>query len=160
MTKPPLSRRAARDAGYTLLEALVVLTIVSLASAIIFSRAQSGAGRLSLAGEARELTAVLREAQTGALRLNRDVAVTFSADATQYASDLSDAPHRLSAGRLAVTASVHRTQAEDSVVTFHRDGRASGADIMLHDAQRGYVIRIDPATGAVSVESMHAPAPD
>lgn len=159
MTARPICPRLAQSAGYTLLEALVVLTIISLASAVIFSRVQSNGGALGLAGEARALTATLREAQTSALRLNRDVAVAFSEDGTLYLSELSEGPNRLSAGRLSVSGGEQRPATGERVIVFHRDGRASPATLALRSEARGYLIRIDGATGAVRVERANDLAP-
>jgi len=69
--------RATRDRGFTLIEAAVVMAIVSILATLAYSYLGAARPRAQLADAAAELQAILFRARQEALARGRDVAVVF-----------------------------------------------------------------------------------
>jgi len=122
----------------TLLEALVVVAITALLSALAFPmfHAQSDAAHLKSGSHA--LVADLRRARAAAILLDRPVTLTPVPDGWSWdgGADHLDARLRLTA---------------QQPVTFYPDGSATAADLTLGAAGNAAHVAVDPTTGHVSL---------
>lgn len=129
-----------RQAGFTLLEALVVVAIVGMLSAIIAPNMSASLDILSLRESAGVLQADLRTARATALRTGSRVIVAPLPDGRGY--DWVGGTRRFPAGT-AVRMS--------GQLTFMPDGSILPADISLSSGGRRMQVSMDTITGAIKV---------
>lgn len=133
---------SARDAGFTLLEALVVVTIAAAISALLFPNVQRTLDVLSLRQSASVFTGRLRAARAQAIRQDQPVWVAATADGKAYGWR-DGAPQQLPG---AVTVGF----AGQRPVVFHPDGSSSGGQAVMAAGSRRIPIQVDAANGAVA----------
>ncbi len=146
--------RGSRKRGFTLLELLVVLLIVSLLVAVVpplFSGAVPGA-RLKAA--AHDLGAALRLARNQSITRDMETQVHLNLEAPAYA--IGEQPARaLPAGvelEVASVAGQDTVQATQHVVRFFADGSSDGAIITLSKGERSYRLHLGWLTGRLTIE--------
>lgn len=113
--------------GFTLVELLVVLLILSLllvAVPIAYDRVLPG---LQLRSEAQEIARILREARTLAIQENRDVTVSIDVEERSLGTAGHGAGHRISAWRRhrIVVATSRTLSSMARVSTVPKDASAS-----------------------------------
>jgi general secretion pathway protein H len=77
----PAARRRRGEAGYTLLELLVVITVAGLLTAAFAGNVFSGRETIELRAAAQDLTALLKRSRGAALANNREAAVFVDVEA-------------------------------------------------------------------------------
>lgn len=134
--------RAARphpEAGFTLLEALVILAIMGLAAGISFPAVSAAFRYQDFLDGATRFEAALRSARAEAMR--RGVSVRFSVSSDQRgfaAGAVTDRlPERL------------RGTPRAGGITFYPDGTASGGELAVEDGVRQRRWRVRPTTGLI-----------
>lgn len=143
--------RASR--GYTLLELLVVLTVMGLVLAsvpMIVATARPGpAARVA----AEELAAALRLARGEAIGRYAPATVLLDVERRIYRD--ADGKERALAEDLDlkfVTARSELVGTEAGQIRFYPDGSATGGRITITDGGRSYIVNVDWLTGSVDVE--------
>lgn len=128
--------------GYTLIEALVVVAITTMAAMIGFPRMQQALLTLSERQTATVIGEVLRQARADAML--RDEPVIFVVDAHAYGE--GEAGIRTPPG---VTLSAR--QAPGGRIAFYGDGSSSGGQVIVHAT--GGIIRLTvaPLGGSVAL---------
>lgn len=143
-----------RKRGFTLLELLVVLLIVSLLVGLVpplFSGAVPGA-RLKAA--VRDLAVALRLARNQAITHDLETQVHINLEAPAYTIG-RQAPRALPTGvQLKVDSGPgqHAPPAGHRVLRFFPDGSSSGAVITLSSGKRGYRLHLGWLTGRITIE--------
>jgi general secretion pathway protein H len=128
-----------RDSGFTLIELMIVLAIVSLVTALtlpLFGARGSGA---ALAGATAELRAALTAARSTAIAESRDVA--FSGDARGYRID--GRPHAMAGGNAGLRVEIRG----GSRISFFPSGGSSGGRVVLYAANARREFEIEAVTG-------------
>jgi general secretion pathway protein H len=128
-----------RDAGVTLLEALVVIAVVALVAAIIAPNIETSLDLLSLRQSASVLQADLRVARATALRTSSKITVTERPDRHGY--DWIGGTRQFPP---AITLKM------SNPVIFMADGSLVPATISLSSRARQIPVVIDTTTGAVT----------
>lgn len=124
---PPTSRSRSADAGFTLLELLVVLALLALMSATVLPRFMAGTGPSARDWAARSAHE-LRAARQQAIIAARPVRVPIAADVARL---------RTLDGRAA------------DAILFFPDGGSSGGRITFELRGRQVLVVVDDLTGAV-----------
>ena len=178
---PPRNCRPAGERGFTLLEILLVLTLIALASALVVPNVGSLDAR-TYSVQLRQVNALLQYARRNAVISGLPVSArlygpSFPPDDAEIAS--ADEPAPSQRGRGQVAGLVRTPEArwesdgialsyEDSTerlteverfidVTFYPEGGSSGGTLIFSWDDRHTRILIDPFTGRISSEETHAP---
>ena len=154
MTAPRATSSVSSDAGYTLLELMAVLAIMSLAAALVLPRVGVGGEQLALRSAAIQLAAGLRAARTQAMSSSRETALIVDLAARRYWADGAVKARSLPRGIGVATGHSlgHAIATERAAVRFQPDGSASGGWIGLRSKTQAADITVDWLTGATRIE--------
>jgi general secretion pathway protein H len=128
------------QAGFTLLEMLVVIAIMGLISGIAFPNMVRALQRLPLLQARAALAANLVKARADSARLGQAVRVDFAEDGRAY---------RFESSEVALPAPV-TLRADTRSVVFFADGSSSGAQLRLTGRGKTVIVSVDPTTGVVA----------
>jgi general secretion pathway protein H len=134
---------ARADAGTTLIEALVVVTISTLVAVIGFPQLQQGLLGLAQNQTVALVAERLRETRAQALRLDRPVVFAVAADGRGYA--MSGSPVAGLPGGVSLTSQ------SGAGIAFFGDGSSSGGEILVSAGRRTVPVRVAPDAGAVAI---------
>jgi general secretion pathway protein H len=152
MTRVPPTR-AARDAGFTLIEVMAVMLIVAMVAGLAVTMTP-GTGRPGLEAVALQTAALFRRERLGAVLTARDRAVAVDGDSRAFVGDGGDRvaiPRDVRVDILGVDAQWSGRQA---VVQFQPDGASSGTVVKLSRAGAAYEIWVNWYTGRVSLKPL------
>jgi general secretion pathway protein H len=151
----PKSEMRAPDAGFTLLEALVVLVIVGLTISVALATGRSKEPNLQMLST--QLTTELNFARVSAISKNRSVAMVVDPNTRSLRSNLSPSGMRLpEAVRMTFLPMEGIGRADHSSrLVFFADGSSTGGAFKLSEGPRAVVVRVDWLSGAVTQESVH-----
>ena len=140
---------AAAQSGFTLIEMIVVLVVLSLTLGLAFGRGPILSPALNTGTAARQVAQTLRLARSRAIALDRPVRVSLDSVARAIRID-GTSPQALPRA-IALSASSF-TDEPIVAIRFAPDGSSSGARIVL--GERGFVRRVvvDWLTGRVSLD--------
>lgn len=136
--------RSRRVAGFTLIEILIVLTIVALAAAVVAPTLGAAVGFGQLRGEARAVVSGLREARAQAMTGGQRV--DFQVQGTQWR--VGEANRDVPSGvALSLDVPPAGISANGSFIRFFPDGRSTGGQVHLRRKDRVETIQVDWITG-------------
>ncbi|HLZ67811.1 MAG TPA: GspH/FimT family pseudopilin [Aliidongia sp.] len=143
---------ARSERGFTLIEMIVVLAILSLVLVMVAARGPLGLHTLTARAAANELASGFRQARARAVADNRPVAVSIDLAAHNWrigADRPTALPRDLNIAVLTVAGqTVGGTTAD---IRFLPDGSSTGGRVELKDGRRRMRIGIDWLNGRVSV---------
>jgi general secretion pathway protein H len=143
----------ARPNGFTLVELLVVLTVIGLIMALAPIAMYSAMPSLELRTTTRELAAALRSTRSAAIRDNREAALTLDVEAGWYRRDGRERQRKIDP-EIQLKLLTATIEAEDDSVgriRFFPDGTSTGGQITLARGEQTYYIVIDWLSGRVQV---------
>jgi prepilin-type N-terminal cleavage/methylation domain-containing protein len=153
----------ARDGGFTLIEVLVAISLMSVMMFIAISGWSSWARASEQAGTARELQSVMRRTQQSAVTEGRAMCVQIDVAANQYSvyrgacADASRTkiwgPMSADSSQVAFTAPDFPGPGTGTGVTFYARGTASSGSVKITraGATRVYTVSVEGLTGRVSL---------
>lgn len=136
------------EQGFSLLELIVALAILSLAAAAVVPLASPSGRSIEIDVAAREVAIALRAARSAAIYGNRETVFTIDAAAGRYWSDAAPSPKDLPA---TISAALGGERTVGSI-RFFPDGSAGGGTLVLRGSERAATIRIDALTGRASID--------
>jgi len=134
---------AHRAGGFTLIEILVVLTVLGLVSGIVAMAFPQRGGRLDVIAAADDVADALRLGR--AQSIDFGAPVSFSLDTDGHGYVLGRAHHDLPASVLAAMAG-------PAVIRFDRLGGANGGAVRIAGRGLAMQVKVDWLTGRVIVE--------
>jgi general secretion pathway protein H len=150
---PGMRAWATRQAGFTILEILVVLVIAGIAYTLIlgtpFGRASAG----DLKAAARTLASGLRTAQSTAMVTRRDALLTVDLESREFTVAGDANVHKLSEkiDLKLFTAQSEVASERRGSIRFYPDGSSTGGRITVSSGERQYLVDVDWLTGRVSI---------
>jgi general secretion pathway protein H len=150
MTWPPDST-AARAAGFSLVEMIVVLVILGLALALIVTRGPQRSHALEISAAASEVAETLRLARARAIASNRPMRVVVDTTEKTLTTEGGAARALPAAYAMAVQTIAGAADERRAVIGFAPDGSSSGGRIALTLGPRRVWIDVDWLTGRVSI---------
>ncbi len=142
---------AKHSTGFTLIELVVVVTILGLAMALIAEHGPMRSATLDRAALVSDVTGGLREARAQAIAGNRPVRVEF--DVERHTWRVGDRPlKRLPANlKITVLTTIGEMQGEQVAgIRFEPDGSSTGGEIGFDDGRRKIAVTVDWLTGNVT----------
>jgi general secretion pathway protein H len=129
-----------REAGFTLVELMIVLAIMALMAAIALPRLIARGPTTAVSAAAEEVRAALGTARSAAIAEDRTVRVAGGDGFYR----VDGAPHAL------VSAAGVRVEAPRGGIAFFPSGGSSGGQIVLRGGGRSTALDIDSLTGRAS----------
>lgn len=141
----------APQAGFTLLELLVVLVILGLSAAVALPALTRGPGRADLARGAQEVAAALRAARALAITENRPARFTADTLSGRFAAE--GQPERSIPDGIGLSVTTVQGQAAGGVaaIRFFPDGSSTGGGVVLSRGALAFEVRVSWLTGAATV---------
>jgi general secretion pathway protein H len=141
------------EAGFTLLELIVVLALGAIIYAVILSAPLGRASSADLKASARTLASGLRQAQTMAMASRRDAVLTLDVESREYITSGETQPRRLPEN---IELKLYAAQSEVTSerrgsIRFYPDGSSTGGRITVFSGERKYLVDVDWLTGRVSI---------
>jgi general secretion pathway protein H len=153
------SRRVSplcRQAGFTLVEMLVVVAIMGFAFGLVVTRGPMRSPTLEMQSAVNEVAQGLRLARTKAIATNSTARLTVDLDRHNFRIDNDTATKLPPSLTIAMTAVSDETVGQRfAAIRFNGDGSASGGRIDLTNGSRHAQVGIDWLTGRISVTQPH-----
>jgi general secretion pathway protein H len=140
--------------GFSLLEILLVLVVLAIASALILPALIQPVGT-QLRTAAGSFAAGLRQARNDAVSTHRDVLFTVHLDAREFAIG-DGARRRRVPAQVALSVFTARSEVIDehsAAIRFFADGSSTGGRVTLSAGERRYHVDVDWMTGQVRVRA-------
>jgi general secretion pathway protein H len=146
-----MTRKRHSEAGYTLVEMLVVLALLGMATAVGLPYATSSGQVQRLDASASQLATLFRQAQTLAYVTNKNVKVSFERDSRKWRVNGSIPQLQLdqSLSVIAMTVEGQVNEKEISYQFFPTSG-SSGGRVVLAENENRVVIDLNWLTGVVT----------
>ena len=148
----PVVHVKAMTRGFTLLELLTVLVILSLVAAIVVPSLGGGA-KVELKAAARALASGLRQTRNAALNHNRSTTLSVDVDRREFQLPGEQRVRKLP-GRMEIvlyTARSEQLDGQRGAIRFFPDGSSTGGRITLSMNSLQYLVDVDWLTGRVIV---------
>ncbi|HYH17484.1 MAG TPA: GspH/FimT family pseudopilin [Azospirillum sp.] len=157
MARTPTSAfdRGGSDAGFTLLELLVALTLAGVLLALVPPALGRGSDAARLRGAATVMARTLALARSEAILTGRESAFVIDLDGRRFglagrAAEATFAP----SVRVELTVAARAVRGRTAAIPFHPDGSAGGGEIRLSNAAGSAVLRVDWLTGRVETTGL------
>ena len=151
--------RASRQAAFTLIELLLVMSIVALLLAMTPSLLQKAFPVLKLKAAARDMVQEIRYVQNAAIINGLVAEIRFDLDKGEYQSDLVNGGEvRALPSGLFLSQSdqpfQRRTDEGLARFVFYPDGSANGGAIILGNDRKRLAIRVDWLTSKIALDEV------
>lgn len=149
---PAITPRTACT-GVTLLELLIVLSIMAIVAALVIPMFGSGVSTAELKGAAREVAAGLRFARSEALATGQETRVTLDLAQRTFRIDRDARMHTLPQRIELKLFTAQRDLVGETVgaIRFYPDGGSNGGRVTLAAGERKYDVDVDWLTGRVAI---------
>lgn len=141
-----------RQAGFTLIEMIVVIAILTLAMTLIVGYRPPWSGGLGARGAAAELASAFRLARSEAI--SRDGPVSVVIDVASHRYRIGDGPERTFPPSLKVellTVTSERSAINAGEIRFNPDGSSTGGRVTIGNGSRTLAVGVDWLNGRVSI---------
>ncbi len=149
----PLRRSAARPRGVTLLELLIVLSIMGIVAAMVVPMLGGGVSTTELRSSARQMAAALRLARSEALSTRREHFVLLDLERRVFRVDTDTREITLprDVELKLFTAQSDLVSEKAGAIRFYPDGGSNGGRVTIAAGERKYEVDVDWLTGRVAI---------
>ncbi len=146
--------RRNKVAGFTLIEMLIVMTLMGLLMALVLPAISNMMPGVELHRSAVQLAAALRRARSDAVSGAREINIEIDQQQGEYGIEGGERRYKLGGRIRWMDSDFTAASALDDIrrVRFFPHGGSSGAAFALENDDRRYQIRVDWLTGAVAID--------
>lgn len=147
-----------RQRGFSLLEVIVVITIIGLAYVLLPKMVFSGVSGAELRANARAVATGLRIARDAAINTKREAVMSLDMENRQFTLPNNTKLHKLHE-QLDVklyTAQADLISEKVGTIRFFPDGSSNGGRVTVGTGERGFEIDVDWLTGHVTIKAKPA----
>lgn len=147
-----VTRKASAGSGFTMVELMVVLVIISLVAAVVVPRISAGWRRMEDREFLQEFVQTLKRGRL--IAMNSGQLIVFRIRPSERVYDIDMPPRRLIPENVDIYADQleRDPETQDHLVVFYPDGSLSGGDLeVVFDKQRSFLIAIHPLVGSIRV---------
>jgi len=151
--RPARSRRPRRVMGMTLLELLIVLSIMALIAAMVVPMFNGRVSNTELKSAAREVAAGLRFARSDAVATRHETRVVLDLEQRTFRIDRDARVHKLpkEVDLKLFTAQSDIVDGKTGAIRFFPDGGSNGGRVTIAAGERKYEVDVDWLTGRVAI---------
>jgi general secretion pathway protein H len=149
----PLRAMPGRHRGVTMLELLIVLTLMALIAAMVLPLFSGGVSGTDLKTAARDVAAGLRLARDRAIAQRSEALLELNLEARTFRVSPDAGSHRLPEKIDLKLYTAQRDLLNDKVgaIRFYPDGGSNGGRITLAAGEHKYDVDVDWLTGRVAI---------
>ena len=149
----PVKTPARREHGVTLLELIIVISLMAILTAVVIPMFGGGVSTTELRGSARQIAAGLRMARSEALAQRRETFLVLDVAGKRFKVDQDPREHKLPSGidLNLFTAQNDLVDATTGAIRFFPDGGSNGGRITLAAGERKFEVDVDWLTGRVAI---------
>lgn len=149
----PRLRAPSRSSGVTMLELLIVLSIMALVAAFVVPLFGPGVSTAELKGAARQVAAGLRLARSEAVATRKETRLVLDLEQRTMRLDRDVRVHVLprEIELKLFTAQSDLVNEKVGAIRFYPDGGSNGGRVTLASGERKYDVDIDWLTGRVAI---------
>ncbi len=144
-----------RSRGFTLLELLVVVTIMAMVYILVPRMFFNGVSGADLRASSRDIAAGLRQARGIAINEKRETAVTLDLEKRAFAltgnTRTFQLPEKLELKLY--TAQSEIVNERQGAIRFFPDGSSTGGRVTVASGERKFLVDVDWLTGKVSIQN-------
>ncbi len=139
--------------GFSLLELILVITIIALAYALLPRFVFNGVSGAELKSNARQVAAALRQARNTALNTRREAFLTLDMEKREFTLTNDSRAYKLNeqVDLKLYTAEADIIDAQKGTIRFFPDGSSNGGQVTIAAGERKYFVNVDWLTGTVSI---------
>jgi len=139
--------------GVTLLELLIVISIMAIIAAMVVPVLGGGVSTSALKGAARQIAAALRMARSDALATRQETRVMLNLEERTFQIERDPRQHALpkQMDMKLFTAQRDIVDAKTGAIRFYPDGGSNGGRVTIGSGERKYEIDVDWLTGRVAI---------
>jgi general secretion pathway protein H len=157
LTESPVTHRPTGSPGFTLIELVVVLIILSLVAAVVAPRIGGGWRQMEDRDFLQEFVQTLKRGRL--IAMNTGQMVIFRVRPLERLYGLETTPVRLIPENVDIYSDhlQRDPETQDRVMVFYPDGSLSGGDMdVVFDKQRTFMIAIHPLVGSIRVSRIES----
>ena len=143
-----------RQRGFSLLEVIVVITIIGLSYTLLPKMVFSGVSGAELRSNARAVATGLRRARDAAITTKREAVMSINLESREFTLPNDATPHKLHE-KLDVklyTSEADLVSEKVGSIRFFPDGSSNGGRVTVAAGERGFEIDVDWLTGHVTIK--------
>lgn len=146
------SRNAHLNRGFSLIELLVVLVIMTTITSIVVVSFSSQLSSLKLKYQVRNILSSIQKTRLDAIKSGHETLWTLDLDSRRYWSAQHKKNTYPSALKVVMdTASRERISSTKARIRFFPNGASTGAKVLISNERSTYVINVDWLTGLASI---------
>ncbi len=142
-----------RTTGVSLLELMIVLTIMAIVAALVVPMLGGGVSNTELRSAARQLASGLRLARSEALAQRRETFLVLDVAGRRFKVDQDPKEHALPRDVELKLYTAQKDLVDEKIgsIRFYPDGGSNGGRITVGSGERKYEIDVDWLTGRVAI---------
>ena len=143
-----------RQRGFSLLEVIVVISIIALSYTLLPKMVFSGVSGAELRSNARAVATGLRRARDVAINTKREAVMSINLENREFTLPYDAKLHKLNEKLDVKLFTSEADQISDKVgmIRFYPDGSSNGGRVTVAAGERGFEIDVDWLTGHVTIK--------